>query len=469
MSDFTVAGKSVQDPHVNSALKKIFSDPRLKGLHDGDRNLTGTELYGILQAHKDGKSQLNATERQSLAQMFRRRFPRLKHLHSKIWMDPKLEALSPKPAPSKKLAAIVWKEVLSGGLAGLSQKKAHSAQPDPTGTILRKGLSDSFDVSVPNGKIELGNGFVLQKNKYESKPGVYFYCIRHKDFRYNLAYLYTKGGKVTEIGTSYGKATTNVATSGSSHLVVKKIRSLLGITATPTASDKVYHGRQLQHERKAVAFETKAQRLKSRLSKTPGPKVKRQSRHPFSPRDSKLVLQREVAAGSFPKKSWLLSVGARPCVIVTLWDPVSKRGYLAHVDALTLKGSIRATIGKFASGIKDPRKIQVRMFAGRGDSKTVHAIYQSLKAKGLSGNIVEADLGNGTDGVALDLKTGGVYKIDGSALSGFPNVSEKLGLFAITGVMKGPLKVVRDQRPASAVQKPAMKRAPTLAPAPAQR
>jgi chemotaxis receptor (MCP) glutamine deamidase CheD len=125
------------------------------------------------------------------------------------------------------------------------------------------------------------------------------------------------------------------------------------------------------------------------------------------------VLQGEFGICKFEvsRTQYIQTFGATACVIVTLYDPVTKTGIVAHFD--DTKDYMRS-IGTMMFYLKkagvDPKNLQARIIGGqRGLSEPIILrLYEALDLLNIP--IVEKDiLGRTSRSIALDVETGSVY------------------------------------------------------------
>ncbi|MGC1853947.1 MAG: hypothetical protein WA659_01015 [Candidatus Aquirickettsiella sp.] len=132
----------------------------------------------------------------------------------------------------------------------------------------------------------------------------------------------------------------------------------------------------------------------------------------FSLEESQAVLQHEVAiTNSKSKKPILGSYGARPCVIVALYNPSTKEAVLAHIDALTTLFSLNQYFTKLSSNAENGDKIQVHLSGGDNSSKKkTTALIKEINDCNDT-EIISANICNGNDSksLAIDSRTGEIF------------------------------------------------------------
>ncbi|MCM8783889.1 MAG: hypothetical protein NC818_03845 [Candidatus Omnitrophica bacterium] len=130
------------------------------------------------------------------------------------------------------------------------------------------------------------------------------------------------------------------------------------------------------------------------------------------------VLQREAGITSAEtNQPYLLTFGAGPCVIVTLYDPNTKIGTLIHFDAIS---DIRGALGKVIYHMKingaNIERLEARIIGGNTGSseELIYQIYKALESIG-GIQIVEKDiLGFESRSIIMDTNTGEIYDLVGT-------------------------------------------------------
>ncbi|MDP8253584.1 MAG: hypothetical protein P9X27_04195 [Candidatus Kaelpia aquatica] len=115
------------------------------------------------------------------------------------------------------------------------------------------------------------------------------------------------------------------------------------------------------------------------------------------------------------EQPYLLTFGAGPCVIITLYDPTTGIGALAHLDAVTdVRGGINSMKYHMVNNGADGESIESRLVGGnRGSEELILDIYTALEMHEIE--IVERDiLGYGSRAIVLDTSTGEIYDLIGT-------------------------------------------------------
>lgn len=116
---------------------------------------------------------------------------------------------------------------------------------------------------------------------------------------------------------------------------------------------------------------------------------------------------------------YITTQGCGPCSKLTMYDPVNKVGFLAHVDAgmylLNTKEVIKKRLLEKGAELKN---LEVRHFAGMHEMPEYnkHAVRKLMTEFGLSEKqLIEENTIGGIhkDGAILDLKNGQTYELDG--------------------------------------------------------
>ncbi len=136
---------------------------------------------------------------------------------------------------------------------------------------------------------------------------------------------------------------------------------------------------------------------------------------PESP-DSIVVFQQEFGTTRADSENPVLgTVGVGPCIVVTLYDPASKVGSMAHI-AMHDNGWIRSMLSSmWRAGYEDQDRsaVEVRIIGGHdGVSDGLYETINNLLSSFGFTNIVEVDYGNfEVERVALDTRSGKLYDL----------------------------------------------------------
>ena len=197
--------------------------------------------------------------------------------------------------------------------------------------------------------------------------------------------------------------------------VVGKIREILKIEK-PSEQDVEKHEKIVAEAKKVVETRDKLQRLsrKDFFINTLKESTENTS-HIFQ------VGQAEYSVATNQQTDWLVTYGADPCYIVSLYDRVNKRGALTHIDA-TVDGEVTLDrmAGELSLGTTEKRgefsTYQVTISGGnQGSVADVAKAYEKIKEwQQTYGDNIDVKVGNILQGsgesLALNLNTGEVQR-----------------------------------------------------------
>lgn len=309
----------------------------------------------------------------------------------------------------------------------------------------------------PEEEAQLGEGLVLRKSMFGDmfhlfyKGTVFVYFDKRPNGAFNA------GPNINSLGTIYPKEVIKVLLwNHRQNGTVRRMAAHLGINldSPPTQNQITHFNKTVDEIALGQKTSQEAEKLTQSLNVNPGPKPRLSSDdHLSDPARSRAVLQRQAIIAERGNCRWLFTTGAGPCAVLTLYDPISKRGAIAHIDSMTTKESIAIFAQKFSDAIGDKTKIQARMISG--ESLTAYQTYQALVSAGLQSNLIEADLdvrGERTDSIALDLETGLAYDIDGYFpvnifLKGGEQAFHAHNMMISTTSEKTPLRLINSLQP----------------------